>query len=70
MLGSVQPKDSCVYSMNGMCVSCENMAVYQMKTRAPFCEHVKRFDGKELFCKGMPGFSNLCVMFGVLCVQF
>ena len=28
MLGSVQPKASCVYSMNGMCVSCENMAVF------------------------------------------
>ena len=28
MLGSVQPKASCVYSMNGVCVSCEKMAVF------------------------------------------
>ena len=71
MLGSVQPKAwLCLFNEWYVCVMWKYGCVYQMKTRVPFCEHVKRFDGKELFCKGMPGFSNLCVMFGVLCVQF
>ena len=62
----------CVYSMIVcVCVIWKYGCVYQMKTRVPFCEQLrKRFDGKESSCKGSVRFSILCVRFSVMCVQF
>ena len=57
---------SCVYSMNGMCVSFENMSVCtKWKHEFHFGWTVKRFDGKESSCKGSVRFSILCVRFSV-----
>ena len=66
MLGSVQPKDSCVYSMNGMCVSCENMAVFtKWKHEFHFVNMLRDLMAKSCFAKGCQGLA-ICVW----CLEF
>ena len=71
MLGSVQQMLSCVYSNEWyVCIIWKHGCVYQMKTRVPFWEQLIDCMAKESHGKGETGFSILCVMFSVLCVQF
>ena len=71
MLGSVQQMLSCVYSNEWyVCIIWKHGCVYQMKTRVPFWEQLIDFMAKSHHGKGESGFSILCVMFSVLCVQF